>query len=137
MPQPRPRAGLEAESANPDLARAVIDYLVGERLLTVRTDPTNPAVPLVDLAHEAVIRHWDRLRGWLAEDPQGRAMREAFRQSAERWEAGYAGVPPKSTRGLPGADVGRNYLAWIDASRPNMSPMATQSLGEDRRTVAA
>lgn len=134
--QPRPRAGLEAESANPDLARAVIDYLVGERLLTVRTDPTNPAVPLVDLAHEAVIRHWDRLRGWLAEDPQGRAMREAFRQSAERWEAGYAGVPPKSTRGLPGADVGRNYLAWIDASRPNMSPMATEFAAAVRRYLA-
>ncbi|HYH66255.1 MAG TPA: AAA family ATPase, partial [Urbifossiella sp.] len=124
--QPRPRAALEAETGKPDVARAVIDHLVGERLLTVRSDPSDLSASLVDLSHEAVIRHWDRLRGWLAEDPQGRAMRDEFRTTMEKWEAGFAGVPPKSARGLPGADVCRNYLVWIDTHKPQMPPLAVE-----------
>ncbi|QDU23284.1 nSTAND1 domain-containing NTPase [Urbifossiella limnaea] len=124
--QPRSRAALEAETGKPDAARAVIDHLVGERLLTVRSDPADPAASLVDLAHEALVRHWDRLRGWLAEDPQGRAMRDEFRTAVEKWEAGFAGVPAKSTRGLPGADVCRNYLAWIDTHTPQLPPAALE-----------
>lgn len=124
--QPRPRAALEAETGKPDAARAVIDHLVGERLLTVRSDPSDLSASLVDLSHEAVIRHWDRLRGWLAEDPQGRAMRDEFRTAVEKWEAGFAGVPAKSARGLPGADVCRNYLVWIDTHKPQLPPLAAE-----------
>ncbi len=131
--QPRSRVALEAELGKPDAARAVIDYLVGERLLTVRSDPADPGASLVDLAHEAVIRHWDRLRGWLAEDPQGRAMRDEFRTAVEKWEAGFAGVPPKSTRGLPGADVCRNYLTWIDTHKPQLPPVAVEFVAGMRR----
>lgn len=131
--QPRPRAALEAETGKPDAARAVIDYLVGERLLTVRSDPADLTASLVDLSHEAVIRHWDRLRGWLAEDPQGRAMRDEFRTAVEKWETGFAGVPPKSRYGLPGADVCRNYLVWIDANSPLLPPLAAEFVAAMRR----
>ncbi|HVK14350.1 MAG TPA: AAA family ATPase [Gemmataceae bacterium] len=120
--QPRPRAALQAEAGDAEAARAVIDYLVGERLLTVRSDPEDLSKSLVDLSHEALIEHWDRLRGWLAEDPAGRAMREEFRKHAEQWAAGFAGVPPRSRRGLPGPDVANNYLTWIRASQPKLSP---------------
>src|SRR5262245_50313966 len=121
--QPRRRDALQAETGNPAAARAVVDYLVGERLLTVRTDPEDITRSLADLSHEALIHNWDRLRGWLAEDPQGRAMREEFRGAAEKWEVGVAGVHPRSWFGLPGADVARNYLAWIDANKPRLSPV--------------
>lgn len=121
--QPRPREALQGETGNPEAARVVVDYLVGERLLTVRTDPEDMAKSLVDLSHEALIHNWDRLQGWLAEDPQGRAMREEFRTAAEKWEAGFAGVQPRSWYGLPGADVARNYLAWINTSKPHLSPV--------------
>jgi hypothetical protein len=121
--QPRARDALQAETGNPEAARAVVDYLVGERLLTVRTDPEDMSKSLVDLSHEALIHNWDRLRGWLAEDPQGRAMREEFRTAAEKWESGFAGVQSKSRFALPGSDVARNYLAWIDTSKPRLSPV--------------
>jgi WD40 repeat protein len=120
--QPRVREALQAETSNPEAARAVVDYLVGERLLTVRSDPEDITKSLVDLSHEALIQNWDRLRGWLAEDPQGRAMREEFRKATEQWDAGVAGGQPRSRSGLPGADVATNYLAWIGTARPRLSP---------------
>jgi WD40 repeat protein len=121
--QPRGREALQAETGSPEAARAVVDYLVGERLLTVRSDPEDMTKSLLDLSHEALIQNWDRLRGWLAEDPQGRAMREELRKAAEQWESGLAGVPPRSRRGLPGPDVAQNYLAWIKTSKPKLSPV--------------
>ncbi|AMV28432.1 WD domain, G-beta repeat [Gemmata sp. SH-PL17] len=121
--QPLSREGLQAETGAPEAARAVIDYLVGERLLTIRTDPEDMSKSLVDLSHEALIHNWDRLRGWLAEDPQGRAMREEFRTAAEKWEVGFAGTPARSRYALPGTDVARNYLAWIGTSNPRLVPV--------------
>ncbi|HUR54912.1 MAG TPA: hypothetical protein VMZ71_12340, partial [Gemmataceae bacterium] len=130
--QPRVREALQAETGHPEEARAVVDYLVGERLLTIRSDQEDITKSLVDLSHEALIANWDRLRGWLAEDPQGRAMREEFRTAAEKWEAGVAGVPPRSRHGLPGSDVARNYLAWIAASNPRLSPVQQEFAAEMR-----
>src|SRR5262245_4226766 len=121
--QPRIREALQAETGNPEGARTIVDYLVGERLLTVRSDPEDMAKSLVDLSHEALIQNWDRLRGWLAEDPQGRAMREEFRKATEQWDAGVVGGQPRSRSGLPGSDVARNYLAWINTSKPRLSPV--------------
>jgi WD40 repeat protein len=130
--QPRGRDALQAETGHPEAARAVVDYLVGERLLTVRSDPEDATRSLVDLSHEVLITNWDRLKGWLAEDPQGRAMREEFRTAAEKWEEGVARIPPRSRSGLPGADVARNYLAWIDTSRPRLAPVQQEFAREMR-----
>lgn len=127
--QPRVREALQAETGHPDAARAVVDYLVGERLLTIRSDPEDLTKSLVDLSHEALIQNWDRLRGWLAEDPQGRAMREEFRTAAEKWETGVAGVKPRSRFGLPGTDVAQNYLTWIKTSQPKLPPQQQEFAG--------
>ena len=130
---PRPREELQAETGSPDAAKAVVDYLVGERLLTVRSDPEDMTRSLLDLSHEALIQNWERLKGWLAEDPQGRAMREEFRTAAEKWEAGFAGVPPRSRFALPGADVARNYITWIVTSQPRLAPVQqefVQAMGD-------
>jgi hypothetical protein len=134
--QPRARDALQSETGNPDAARAVVDYLVGERLLTIRSDPEDITKSLVDLSHEALIQNWDRLRAWLAEDPQGRAMREEFRTAEEKWQSGFAGVQSKSRFGLPGSDVARNYLAWIDASQPRLSPVQ-QEFAQAMRAMLA
>jgi WD40 repeat protein len=134
--QPRVRDVLQSETGNPDAARAVVDYLVGERLLTVRSDPEDMTKSLVDLSHEALIHNWERLRGWLAEDPKGRAMREEFRTAAEKWENGFAGVQPRSWFGLPGSDVARNYLAWIDTSKPHLAPVQQEFAQALRQMLA-
>ena len=40
----------------------------------------------VEVAHEALIRHWPRLRGWLDADRAGLLLREGIREAAQDWE---------------------------------------------------
>ena len=49
-------------------ARAVLDLLAARRLLTVSETHA-------EVAHEALLREWPRLRGWLDEDEAGRRLR--------------------------------------------------------------
>ena len=45
----------------------------------------------VEVTHEALLTHWPRLAGWLAEDEQGRALRRHLAPAAAEWDA--AGRP--------------------------------------------
>jgi WD40 repeat protein len=63
---------------NPVMA-IVLTRLTDDRLLT-RSDST------VEVAHEALLREWPRLQGWLAEDVQGRMLRQQVTQAAREWE---------------------------------------------------
>jgi WD40 repeat protein len=73
-------AELEPERDQPT-ARA-LEVLTARRLLTA-------SEATVEVAHEALLREWPRLRGWLEEDVQGRAMHRHLTQAAAEWhEAG-------------------------------------------------
>ncbi|HXJ64257.1 MAG TPA: AAA family ATPase, partial [Actinomycetota bacterium] len=63
---------------DPTLQR-VLDRLTDDRLLT-RDDGR------IEIAHEALIREWPRLRTWLEEDATGRALRTHLTQSARQWD---------------------------------------------------
>jgi WD40 repeat protein/DNA-binding SARP family transcriptional activator len=58
---------------------AVLDALADQRLLTMGEDS-------VEVAHEALLREWPRLRGWLEEDVQGRALHRHLIGAAREWE---------------------------------------------------
>ena len=133
--QPRVRESLEAETGNPQAARQVVDYLVGERLLTIRSDPEDLTKSLVELSHEVLIQNWQRLRGWLAEDPQGKAMREEFRKAAELYETGVAGVAPRNRQSLPGPEVANKFLGWITANRPRLAPVQEEFVTALRQMI--
>jgi len=60
-------------------AATALDRLTEDRLLT-RSDG------LVEIAHEALIREWPRLRDWLEEDVQGRAVRGHLTEAAKQWQ---------------------------------------------------
>ncbi|HEY7281268.1 MAG TPA: PQQ-binding-like beta-propeller repeat protein [Actinomycetota bacterium] len=60
-------------------ADAVLDRLVADRLL-MRDDDR------VEIAHEALIREWPRLRDWLDDDAAGRQLRAHLTQSAGQWQ---------------------------------------------------
>ena len=60
---------------------AVVAELTRRRLLTV-SDGT------VEVAHEALLREWPRLRGWLDEDIAGRRVHRRLREAAHVWDAG-------------------------------------------------
>ena len=63
---------------NPDAA-AVVARFTDDRLLTAG-DST------VEVAHEALLREWPRLRDWLDEDAEGRRLRIQITQAAAQWE---------------------------------------------------
>lgn len=71
-------------AASPDDAAAVLDRLITARLLTVgEADEAGEA--RVELVHEALIRHWGALSGWLDEDVEGQRLTHALRQAAKEW----------------------------------------------------
>ncbi len=58
---------------------SVVERLTEDRLLTAEGTT-------VEVAHEALLREWPRLQAWLAEDAQGRELREHLTESAQRWQ---------------------------------------------------
>jgi WD40 repeat protein/class 3 adenylate cyclase len=59
--------------------QAVLARFAQDRLITV-SDGT------VEISHEALIREWPRLRGWLEEDIQGRQILAHIAQAAKQWD---------------------------------------------------
>ncbi|SEG15978.1 WD40 repeat [Nonomuraea solani] len=58
----------------------LLDELAGARLITLDGDN-------VEIAHEALIRSWPRLRGWLTDDRDGLRLHRQITEAAEAWEA--------------------------------------------------
>jgi WD40 repeat protein/tRNA A-37 threonylcarbamoyl transferase component Bud32 len=61
-------------------AREMLDALADSRLVTVSEGS-------VEVAHEALLREWPRLREWIEEDGQGRRLRRHITQAATEWDA--------------------------------------------------
>ena len=59
---------------------AVVAGLADRRLLTVSDGA-------VEVAHEALLREWPRLRGWLEEDAEGRRLHRHLGDAARDWDA--------------------------------------------------
>jgi WD40 repeat protein/DNA-binding SARP family transcriptional activator len=104
-------------------ARVVLDALTDQRLLTKGEDS-------VEVAHEALLREWPRLRGWLEEDVQGRALHRHLIGAAREWEA--AGRDPGELyRGvrLTGA------LDWAHEHRADLNELERAFLDASRATA--
>ena len=73
--------------ADPAVTERLVQRLAGQeaRLVVTSVDGTTQRVE-VEVAHEALIRHWPRLQRWLDEDRANLLLREAIRQAAEDWE---------------------------------------------------
>jgi WD40 repeat protein len=68
----------ELDHDNPNTA-LVLDVLTRARLITRGQDS-------VEIAHEALIRHWPRLRGWLADDREGHRVHRRLTEATTEWE---------------------------------------------------
>ena len=80
----------------------VVARLTDRRLLTVSDGA-------VEVAHEALLREWPRLRAWLDEDAQGRRLHRRLSDAARAWDADardpgelYRGAPPRRRARLGG-----------------------------------
>lgn len=65
---------------------ASVDRFGRARLLTFDRDETTRE-PTVEVAHEALIREWPRLRGWLDEDRDGLRIHRHLTDTAKAWTA--------------------------------------------------
>jgi hypothetical protein len=59
--------------------RAVLNTLAEARLITLNEDTA-------EVAHEALIREWQRLHEWLTEDREGLLLQRHLTESAHEWE---------------------------------------------------
>jgi hypothetical protein len=83
-----PRRSLALKSDIPEEARPLIELLVEERLLVADTTIRDGVkVETFEPAHEALLRQWGLLRGWLADDLGRLATLEGVRRAARDWEA--------------------------------------------------
>jgi hypothetical protein len=72
-------------AALPPEQRAMVPQLAAGRLLVVGRDAFD--VEVVELAHQALIEHWPRLRDWLEQDRAFLAWRAQTDEQRERWES--------------------------------------------------
>src|SRR5262249_47086371 len=70
-----------------DLAstRSLVERLADSRLV-VPTPPGEERLPEVEVAHGALIRHWDRLKTWLDENRAVLRLRQWIEEAAADWE---------------------------------------------------
>jgi eukaryotic-like serine/threonine-protein kinase len=65
-----------------DAVARVVTALVRGRLLIARDSSEGTSF---EIAHEALIEHWDTLRSWLGQDAEGRRMRERLQAAVTEW----------------------------------------------------
>jgi WD40 repeat protein len=109
---------------DPD-ARAVLDALAGARLVSV-------AEGHAEVAHEALLREWPRLRAWLDEDEIGRRVRAHLAPAAAEWVA----------RGRDPAELYRGArltaaLEWAGDHDKDLSPTEREFLAAGRARAQA
>jgi WD40 repeat protein len=112
-------------AADPGAARAALDAFTAARLLT-------SGGQAVEITHEALLRRWPRLRGWIDEDRSGLLVRQELEDAAATWAregkdaaALYGGVRLASAQGWAAApgrlreltQAGRDFLAASERRR--------------------
>jgi WD40 repeat protein len=118
-----------------DTVSAVVDALVAARLLTTSADETT-GEPGGDVAHEALIRSWPRLRGWLDEDRAGLRTHRRLTEAAQEWDRLerdpdllYRGSRLNEAQGLAARDA--------DALNPREREFLAESAALRERELAA
>lgn len=71
----------ELEVDRDEAAAGVLAVLAASRLVTVGDERA-------EVAHEALLREWPRLSGWLEEDVEGRRLHRRVTDAARHWESG-------------------------------------------------
>jgi eukaryotic-like serine/threonine-protein kinase len=126
----RTRAELLGQSGAEDgEALAALEALVRGRLVLAREAPGGEAAGTYELAHEALLRGWDTLRGWLASGEELRALRHRLERACGEWQRlGRPGEQLWSPRQLEEA-------ARLGLSEEALSTVEAEFLQASRRAV--
>ncbi|WP_256096434.1 WD40 repeat domain-containing protein [Streptomyces sp. LUP30] len=132
------RAALVDRSADAVAATTALDAFVRARLITADRDT-------VEIAHEALLHAWPRLRGWLDADRDGLLIHQQLAHAAGEWEregrdpsALYRGARLDAVREWAGELDGRSRLsaqeeAFLRASRAEEADRRRQARRQIRR----
>jgi formylglycine-generating enzyme required for sulfatase activity len=89
-----PRRNIARQADIPEDARPLINFLVEERLLTTDTVAEKDSktgierrIVTIEPAHEALLRQWTLLQGWLTEDLGLLITLEGIKRAAGEWDA--------------------------------------------------
>jgi len=82
----------------------------------------------VEVAHEALIRHWPTLRAWLDEDREGRLLHRRLTEAAQEWKA-LERDPGALLRGTRLATTGD----WATAHDPELNELERELLIASRQ----
>ncbi len=74
----------QSEIPGGDASQNVIERFGKYRLLTFDRDPAT-RVPTIEVAHEALIRQWGRLRGWIDESREAVRLQRRLTTAADEW----------------------------------------------------
>ena len=135
----RRRVPLDELDADRDDVRAALDALTGGRLVLVDAGTA-------EVAHEALLREWPRLRRWLEEDADGRRLHRRLTVAAREWDGGgrdpgdlYRGARLASTLDWSaghGAELNELELAFVEASVAHGEHEARRARRANRRLRA-
>ncbi|MEH2207217.1 MAG: CHAT domain-containing protein [Nostoc sp.] len=84
----RQRVELEALIPNnkkPDRTKEIMRLLANKRLVITSRDKETEKI-WVEVAHEALIRHWPRLQTWLQQNRENYILRQKIQKAREDWE---------------------------------------------------
>jgi WD40 repeat protein/class 3 adenylate cyclase len=101
--------------------REVLRTLADARLVTIGEET-------VEVAHEALIRHWPTLRAWLDEDREGRLLHRRLTEAAQEWET-LGRDPGALFRGMRLATTGD----WATAHDPELNELEREFLTASRQ----
>ena len=117
---PPGRARRARDRADEDVAR-VVALLTDRRLLTV-------SAGTVELAHEALLREWPRLRGWIEEDRDGLRIQRGLERRRARVGARCGRDDGALYRGARLAEA----REWRDAREPALNELEREFLDAER-----
>jgi hypothetical protein len=103
----------------------LIERMVAARLVTSGEGD-------IELAHEALVRAWPRLRGWLEDDLEGQRMRHRLTQAAGDWDA-LGRLPSELYRGTRLATV----TEWVSTAHPQLTSLEQDFLDASAELAAA
>jgi serine/threonine protein kinase/tetratricopeptide (TPR) repeat protein len=117
--------GSEGSRGYIDGAKGFVDLFIENRLLVADTDPQGEVT--VSVAHEALLREWQRVKDWLAENRDFLRMRDRLDASRKLWLGRGKQKDDLLRPGLPlaegeklakdfGASLSREQKNYVDAS---------------------
>jgi WD40 repeat protein len=102
----------------------VVELLLASRLVTSDDEA-------IELAHDALLRAWPRLRSWLDEDVEGQRIRRHLTTAAETW----------ATMGRPDSELYRGIrlaraVEWRDRTHPDLTSSHPDLTSTERTFLA-